>query len=229
MLHCLLQFHGRALTYGEIGCFLSHYKVWQQVVASNLDTVLVLEDDIRCSVTGTHRRHSRVLYRFEPYFTGKLEELLEELREIPEQWDLVFLGRKILHNAKEDWLEGSRYENNEQHRRDDHNLVAAAWCGLTTPTGPSPTSSPGGERRNCWLQNPSLSESGQPGVVVDWAAVLQDGAGGRVPAHHVRPPPQLQLGRAVPRQGPPRSQAAHSNSAQQHHCLLGCSVLTVFL
>ena len=40
-------YHGRPLTYGEIGCFMSHYNIWQDMVARDLDTVLILEDDIR--------------------------------------------------------------------------------------------------------------------------------------------------------------------------------------
>ena len=45
-------YHGRPLTYGEIGCFMSHYNIWQDMVDRNLDTVLILEDDIRyCVVT----------------------------------------------------------------------------------------------------------------------------------------------------------------------------------
>lgn len=33
---------GRTMTYGEIGCFLSHYKVWQDVVKNNHETVSIL-------------------------------------------------------------------------------------------------------------------------------------------------------------------------------------------
>ena len=84
-------YHGRALTYGEIGCFLSHYKLWQQIVEEELDLVLIFEDDIK----------------FEPYFISKLEYLKSELFDLEGSWDLVFLGRKILHNSEEPWLEGS--------------------------------------------------------------------------------------------------------------------------
>ena len=84
-------YHGRALTYGEIGCFLSHYRLWQQIVEKELDLVLIFEDDIK----------------FEPYFISKLEYLKSELFDLEGSWDLVFLGRKILHNSEEPWLEGS--------------------------------------------------------------------------------------------------------------------------
>jgi collagen beta-1,O-galactosyltransferase len=46
------------------------------VIASGHDKVLIFEDDIR----------------FEPFFVAKLENLLEELEEKRDIWDLVFLG-----------------------------------------------------------------------------------------------------------------------------------------
>lgn len=84
-------YHGRPLTYGEIGCFMSHYNTWKEIVDRNLDTTLVFEDDIR----------------FEAFFKDKLEYLLKELATIRDKWDIVYIGRKILHNAVEDWLPGS--------------------------------------------------------------------------------------------------------------------------
>ena len=81
-------YHGRPLTYGEIGCFMSHYNIWQDMVARDLHTVLILEDDIR----------------FEAFFIQKLEYLMEELESKLDQWDLVYIGRKILHNSEEDWV-----------------------------------------------------------------------------------------------------------------------------
>ena len=38
------QYHS-VLTLGEIGCYLSHRKVWQKIVDEHLDFALVLEDD----------------------------------------------------------------------------------------------------------------------------------------------------------------------------------------
>merc|ERR1712227_220574 len=83
-------YHGRPLTMGEIGCFMSHYNIWKLIVESDLEKVLIFEDDIR----------------FEPYFLSKLDHLIRELDSIRDQWDLVYIGRKILHNSHEDWLEG---------------------------------------------------------------------------------------------------------------------------
>ena len=68
---CLLSL--RPLTYGEIGCFLSHYFIWLKVIALNLEKVLVLEDDVD----------------FEPYFRQNLETVLREVEEVDPEWDLV--------------------------------------------------------------------------------------------------------------------------------------------
>ena len=38
--------HHRNLTVGEIGCYLSHRKIWQKMVDNQIERVLVLEDDI---------------------------------------------------------------------------------------------------------------------------------------------------------------------------------------
>ena len=40
-------YHGRPLTYGEIGCFMSHFNIWTEIVERDLDMSLVFEDDIR--------------------------------------------------------------------------------------------------------------------------------------------------------------------------------------
>jgi collagen beta-1,O-galactosyltransferase len=69
-------FHQRPMTYGEIGCFLSHYHIWQHVLHNQLDRVLILEDDVR----------------FEANFKSQLHRLLESIRDVP--YDLLYLGRK---------------------------------------------------------------------------------------------------------------------------------------
>lgn len=66
-------FHNRPMTMGEIGCFLSHYLVWEKQVLNEYKEILVLEDDIR----------------FEPYFKARALELLEEARNIG-GWDLMY-------------------------------------------------------------------------------------------------------------------------------------------
>lgn len=65
-------YHNRPMTTGEIGCFLSHYYIWQTMVDHQLQEVLILEDDIR----------------FEPYFVERATNLIQEAREIG-GWDLM--------------------------------------------------------------------------------------------------------------------------------------------
>lgn len=65
-------YHHRQMTMGEIGCFLSHYKIWEKIVEKQQEQVLILEDDIR----------------FEPYFKDKAESVMEQIRNVIE-YDLV--------------------------------------------------------------------------------------------------------------------------------------------
>lgn len=62
----------RPMTLGEIGCFLSHFYIWEKMVAEKLDEVLILEDDIR----------------FEPYFKERAVNVLNEARSVG-GWDLM--------------------------------------------------------------------------------------------------------------------------------------------
>ncbi|CRK88475.1 CLUMA_CG002249, isoform A [Clunio marinus] len=82
-------YHKRPMTMGEIGCFLSHHTIWQKMIEKGQEEVLVLEDDIK----------------FEPYFNERSEQLLEEARAIG-GWDLIYFGRKRLHE-NEEFLEKS--------------------------------------------------------------------------------------------------------------------------
>lgn len=65
-------FHNRPMTKGEIGCFLSHFWIWEKQVVENLNEILILEDDIR----------------FEPYFKQRAFNVLQEARKIG-GWDLM--------------------------------------------------------------------------------------------------------------------------------------------
>ncbi|XP_072285781.1 inactive glycosyltransferase 25 family member 3 [Pyxicephalus adspersus] len=71
-------FSGRTLTKGEVGCFLSHYKIWQEIVDKQLKVSLVFEDDVR----------------FESFFKRKMIRLLGEVRRAQLDWDLIYIGRK---------------------------------------------------------------------------------------------------------------------------------------
>lgn len=62
----------RPMTLGEIGCFLSHFYIWEKMVTEKLEEVLILEDDIR----------------FEPYFKDRALNVLNEARTIG-GWDMM--------------------------------------------------------------------------------------------------------------------------------------------
>ncbi|XP_055592223.1 glycosyltransferase 25 family member [Uranotaenia lowii] len=85
-------YHKRPMTMGEIGCFLSHYYIWDKMVELNQQEVLILEDDIR----------------FEPYFKKRVYQLLDETRRIG-GWDLIYFGRKRLQEDDEKWVDGADY------------------------------------------------------------------------------------------------------------------------
>lgn len=66
-------FHNRPMTMGEIGCFLSHFWIWEKQVVDKLSEILILEDDIR----------------FEPYFKENAKNLMREARRRG-NWDLMY-------------------------------------------------------------------------------------------------------------------------------------------
>uniref|UniRef100_A0A6I8NV19 Cerebral endothelial cell adhesion molecule n=1 Tax=Ornithorhynchus anatinus TaxID=9258 RepID=A0A6I8NV19_ORNAN len=96
-------YSGRTLTKGEVGCFLSHHAVWEEVAARGLGQVVVLEDDVR----------------FEANFKRRLERLLEEVEAKQLEWDLIYLGRKQVTSEEEEAV------------ADVHNLVVAHYSYWT--------------------------------------------------------------------------------------------------
>ncbi|XP_055855692.1 glycosyltransferase 25 family member [Episyrphus balteatus] len=81
-------YHHRQMTMGEIGCFLSHYRIWEKMIANNQKEVLIIEDDIR----------------FESYFTDRAVSILEQARNTGE-FDLIYFGRKRLKDEIEPEVE----------------------------------------------------------------------------------------------------------------------------
>lgn len=74
---------GKALTLGEIGCALSHYAIWREIVTDVTSgklgkncRVLILEDDI--------------------VFLDAFSELAQRLAEIPGEFDMVYIHRQPL-------------------------------------------------------------------------------------------------------------------------------------
>lgn len=68
-----LQRHQKPMSLGELACSLSHRKIYEAIIANNWEKVLVLEDDVW------------------PVF-NEMEQLPAALHELPEHWDLVYLG-----------------------------------------------------------------------------------------------------------------------------------------
>ncbi|KAG7211162.1 hypothetical protein KM043_010486 [Ampulex compressa] len=93
MLEYADPYRGRTMTTGEIGCFLSHYIVWDKVIKEGQKRVMILEDDVH----------------FEPFFRQKVRYILGELESLQIDWDLVYLGRKRLTENAEPWIPGSKY------------------------------------------------------------------------------------------------------------------------
>lgn len=83
----------RPITNGEIGCFLSHYFIWEKVVDGEMDSVMVIEDDIRF-LSGFRRRFS---------------EMLDEVKRLSLDWDLIYLGRKRLVRSGEPFVSGASH------------------------------------------------------------------------------------------------------------------------
>lgn len=65
-------YQNRPMTMGEIGCFLSHFWIWEKVVMQGLKEVLILEDDII----------------FESFFKDRALNLMNDARRIG-GWDLM--------------------------------------------------------------------------------------------------------------------------------------------
>ncbi|XP_059848159.1 procollagen galactosyltransferase 1 isoform X1 [Hypanus sabinus] len=71
-------YSGRPLTKGELGCFLSHYNIWKEIVDRGLQKSVLFEDDLR----------------FEIFFKRRLKYLMKEVEKTKLDWDLIYIGRK---------------------------------------------------------------------------------------------------------------------------------------
>jgi collagen beta-1,O-galactosyltransferase len=78
-------YNRRPMNYGELGCFFSHYSIWQDMIEHDYaNGILILEDDVR----------------FDVYFKYKLDKILSN-RSL--DWDILFLGRKIMRSDEENY------------------------------------------------------------------------------------------------------------------------------
>lgn len=63
------------LTRGEVGCFMSHRQIWEYMYTENIQTALIIEDDVQ----------------FYPGWQIRTERALERLKDQP--WDMLYVGR----------------------------------------------------------------------------------------------------------------------------------------
>lgn len=61
------------LTKGAIGCYLSHVKIWENILKNNYDTVLIFEDDAKVPKNLNYEIH-------------------EQMKHVPNDWDIVLFG-----------------------------------------------------------------------------------------------------------------------------------------
>ncbi|XP_029512995.2 procollagen galactosyltransferase 2-like [Oncorhynchus nerka] len=86
-------FSRRTLTKGEVGCFLSHYYIWKEMVDQQMDKALIFEDDVR----------------FQANFKRRVLRLMEEVEMVELDWDIIYLGRKqVTPGDKEEVVENVR-------------------------------------------------------------------------------------------------------------------------
>ncbi|CDS37514.1 procollagen galactosyltransferase 2 [Echinococcus multilocularis] len=85
-------YHKRALKYGEIGCFLSHYRIWQDMLVNDYERILILEDDLR----------------FVPGFVRRLQATVKEADVTLPDWELLYVGRKRM-SSNEVMVRGARF------------------------------------------------------------------------------------------------------------------------
>jgi GR25 family glycosyltransferase involved in LPS biosynthesis len=81
-IHWYEPIHKKPMTRGEIGCALSHYKVWE-IIAEKHSYALVLEDDV--------------------IFTDKFQtQIKNQINNMPSDTDLLYIYRKILDDDEEE-------------------------------------------------------------------------------------------------------------------------------
>jgi len=66
------------VTIGAVGCYISHYMLWQNIMDSNTDIFFIVEDDVS------------LVDNFSDLFT-------EYLQYVPSDWDIIYVGHESLH------------------------------------------------------------------------------------------------------------------------------------
>jgi glycosyl transferase family 25 len=69
----ILKAHGSHLTGGELGCYLSHIRLWQTALTRTMKWILVLEDDATIDT--------------------RLLSVLDNINRLPDDWEVLILQR----------------------------------------------------------------------------------------------------------------------------------------
>ena len=65
--------HHNELTFGAIGCYLTHYNIWKDAIKNKYKYILILEDDAK-------------LYK------GFYKKIINILNNVPDNWDIILFG-----------------------------------------------------------------------------------------------------------------------------------------
>ncbi|XP_072930727.1 glycosyltransferase 25 family member [Epargyreus clarus] len=79
-------YYKRPMKAGEVGCFLSHYSIWEMIVKKRYAVTMILEDDVH----------------FVPHFQRRFKQVQEELNSL--DWDFMYMGRKVLQDEEEEYV-----------------------------------------------------------------------------------------------------------------------------
>lgn len=66
------------VTVGAVGCYISHYMLWQNIIESAADIFFIVEDDVS------------LIDNFTDVF-------MEYLKHVPSDWDIIYVGHESLH------------------------------------------------------------------------------------------------------------------------------------
>jgi len=76
---------GRNITWGEVGCSLSHYNIYKYCVENNIENAVILEDDIDIPEK----------------LSNSLDNIIDNLNKEISNWELCYLSRKPINSEKE--------------------------------------------------------------------------------------------------------------------------------
>ena len=76
---------GRNITWGEVGCTLSHYNIYKYCVENKIENAIILEDDINIPQN----------------LSSILDNIIGNLNKEISSWELCYLSRKPMNSEKE--------------------------------------------------------------------------------------------------------------------------------